>query len=225
MAISLDTKSAWQHGTGTTVAWSHTVNSGSNSILVVTITNDVFPRPTVSSVTFGAQNFTQAKLQNDTGSYGWVQIWYLVNPTASTNTITVTLSASGTATSAGSSSWFGVDQATPIDASASTNGASGSASVSITTVTDNAVVIDVADGDVNTAQSVTAGQTLLYKNTQFQEAPIGSSYKAVTPPGSSTMSWTWAPAGTGWASAAIALKPSGATTSRTPLKTLLGAGL
>jgi len=211
MAIALDsTSAAADISTTTSQAWSHTVASGSDRVLVVCVrARDLVvqadTRP--SSVTFGAQNLTEAVYQAGAVSSG-VSIWYLVAPTVGTDTITVTPAGACSNGLRGSAQSFtGVDQSTPIDASNSAAGSSTTATVSVTVVTDQAWLIDSLyhfDSSSNVAPD--GSQTL--RDEPVDGDTRGHSDKSAVSTGSQAMTWT-AVAAQEWSIAAVALRPSG----------------
>lgn len=97
----------------TTFGGSYTVPSASNQVLFAVA---VYYYGTPSSATFGATSMTQ--YYENYGSIGIVHaIYYLINPTVTTDTVTVTLDASGgtAVKSVGIFTLQGVNQTTPIN--------------------------------------------------------------------------------------------------------------
>lgn len=114
MAIVLDATSS-ADGTASPLTWSHTVNGGSQRILIVgvSIRKESDPRPTVTAVTFGGVSLTQAVTQANDGKTS-SDLWYLINPAVSTDTISVTTDSAPTNIVGGASSWFGANTYDPI---------------------------------------------------------------------------------------------------------------
>lgn len=218
MPISLDaTTAAADVSTAASQSWSHTVAAGSDRVLVVCVrARDVLvqadTRP--SSVTFGAQNLTEAVYQAGAVSTG-VSIWYLAAPTVGTDTITVTpAGACSTGLRGSAQSFTGVDQSTPIDAVNSAAGSSTSATASVTVVTDLAWLIDSFyhfDSSSNVAPD--GSQTL--RDEPVDSDTRGHSDRSAVSTGSQAMTWT-AVASQEWAIAVVALRPAGGSASGVP---------
>jgi len=119
-SITHDADSSATPASASSFTWSHTVANQSNRILIVGIAyntnND--DTPVTNTVKFNTnENFVLAQRSSfiDINNKSWVavELWYLVNPTATTANIVVTLS--GTAkTVCGAGSWYGVNQTYPI---------------------------------------------------------------------------------------------------------------
>ena len=141
-------------------------------------------------------------------------MWQLVPPATGNNPIVVTLSAAANVVG-GAVSLTEVDQTTPIDAGpAFAPGNSNAPSVAITTVTDNAWVIDTMASPDATA-TVGAGQTEQW-NFNTVGGPPGTlhvrgagSTEGPIPAGAVIMSWTLS-AVQQWAIGAVALRPASA---------------
>src|SRR5882724_9492604 len=119
----------------TPLTWTHVV-SGANTLLVVVVAVSRNP-DTGNSVTatYNSVSMTSVAVvhsHNSTG--GFVQMLYLVNPASGSHT--VSLSIAGTLTSevtiAGSVSFNGVNQTTPIGHTATAFGSGTTASVAVT---------------------------------------------------------------------------------------------
>jgi hypothetical protein len=117
MAITVDTRSASAGSTAaSTRSWNHTINSGSNIILIVVASSAASPPRAVSSVFWDTAGVNQALTRlggaQDDNFLGWTDIWYRKNPTpGATKQITVTYAGSCEC-AAGAISLFGVDQTT-----------------------------------------------------------------------------------------------------------------
>ena len=118
--------------------WTHTVGSGANRLLVVGVSEaDKGNLP--SGVTFGAAALTPGPAY--TANKSSASLWYLKNPTNSTDTITVTYSQDAADFVGGAINFINVDQTTPVSGSTGTNSNSGtSISVNVTSATDDMVV-------------------------------------------------------------------------------------
>lgn len=192
MALTRGNTSSGENFGQSSLTVSHTVASGDNRILVVTV--DTFRSAggrAVTSVTYGGVALTKAvDAFSSFSGHEYVSIWYLLNPTVGTANIVATCGA-GTVEVMGVG---GVDysdamQSGQPDATASvsrvdvTNG-----TINITTVADNASIVSVSQ------MGQTGDQTVSSPQTQFHETDGGyvvSSYSnAHTPAGSKTHTYS-----------------------------------
>ncbi len=121
MAIAHDTDSSTSDSETSTLSWSHTC-TGSDLALVVNACND--SGLTVSGVTYNSVALAKVATGIANGN-AFVENWILANDEVATgaNTVEVTYSGSGFL-QAGASSYTGVDQTTPVDATST--GSTGS---------------------------------------------------------------------------------------------------
>jgi len=210
-SIAVDSSSR-DRGRGViSLTWQHNV-SGVNRILIVGVSIRNSGSQTVTGVTYSGTALTFIGAQ-DNGTNVRVELWRsLVEPATGNNPIVVTLSASANVVG-GAVSLTEVDQTTPIDAAfVSATGNSNAPSVGITTVTNNAWVIDTMASPDATA-TVGAGQTEQW-NFNTVGGPPGTlhvrgagSTEGPNPAGGVTMNWTLS-AAQQWAIGAVALKPA-----------------
>jgi len=200
-------------GNGTMVSWSHTVGSGNNRILVVSLGIRLgSPFAPTTSVTYGGQPLTRQVLNG--GGTPISEIWTLIAPPTGTAAIVVThLSADSIV--GGSISISGVDQASPIRAS---NQARSTFQVIFgpfsTIVTSNTgdVVIDTlaAANGPDPSGTPAAGQILRWSGSLEPNTFGGGSTKPADA-GSTTMTWNVVSGGTefpaNYALSAISLIP------------------
>jgi hypothetical protein len=196
------------------LTWSHAV-AGTNRILVVgvSIRNNAGQVVNANGVTYAGTPLTLVDSQNN-GTSVRVELWQGVAPAVGTANIVVTLSASARFVG-GAVSFTGVDQTTPVDVSSFASGSSTAPSVSVTTVSNNAWVVDVLATRLNPTALVGAGQTSRW-NASTGGGPngvlgAGSTEGPKTPAGGVTMSWSLGATSQDWAIGAVALKPVGAT--------------
>ena len=124
-----DSPSSSASGTGKSLSWTHTVNGGSDRILLVGISNDKGDK-SVTGITFGSSKRARAGSEDAPGKKNGVEIWYLLAPPVGPNTITVTLSGS-TSIVGGAVSFTGVDQTSPLGSFESAHGNSTDPSVTV----------------------------------------------------------------------------------------------
>lgn len=149
MAVAFDAvgpSSAGQTGTGTSVSWSHTC-TGSNRILIVGAAVGCLSDAITTTATYNGVSMTSVGsrvLTNNQVNSGYVQMWSLIAPATGANTVQITASASVDAFSAGSTSFTGVDQTTPLGTPATAFGSSTTASVAVAGTTSGNMIVDAA---------------------------------------------------------------------------------
>ncbi len=210
MAISLLTgqSSASEITTQATLSWSHTVPSGTNMLIVIAgAGNTTLDNRSVSGITFGSANLSVISgAVADDGNFEHVELWYLVNPTNGTDTITVTYIAANLQRAAGASNFSGVDvSGTPFGTAFTSSGSSVSPSVNVTGV--NAGEYTLGGIASDSESGITESGTILWEQENVNtDSSFGGQY--FTSSGTVSVSWTNA-INTGWAVAAVAMKPSG----------------
>ena len=213
-AITFDAASSAKVSSSSSLSWSHTC-SGSERLLVVgTNSGDLSPgdRP-VSSITYNSVNLT--KVRSDDSGNGRSEIWYLVNPASGVNTIQVNYAGTNVNVQAGAVSLNGVDQSSPLDAHNGATGSSSSPSVSVTTIADNAWVLDALLVDNSPTITVGSGQTQRWSQNNTNSRGRGSTEGPKTPAGSVTMSWSLS-SSRSWRISAAAFAPSTVVTISPP---------
>jgi hypothetical protein len=213
--ITFDAASSSATGNTTNrISWSHTVGIGTNRFLAVcTQARDRAGRYYGVVTTVTANGFPLRKVRADVGFNGGIsfrtELWYLVNPGVGTHTIAVTWTEALSDYGVGSAtSYFGVDQDTPIDAIAGSGGTGTTLSTAITTVANHALITDCALGQASPL-AVNAGQTTrVNRLTMGTPDSVGVSTmndKAVA--GSERMDWTQGKAEI-WVISAVSLRPA-----------------
>ena len=141
-----------------------------------------------------------------------VEMWFVVNPAAGSNTISIP-NTSDTNINLAVSAWSGVDTADPLDTSESDFSASGNtASVTLTTAAANELIIDameVGEGTIPSANS----HTLIFSISTGAQC-TNAQYTLDDGSGGITLDWTLGQAGEDWAMIVAAFNPSGVTPSR-----------
>jgi hypothetical protein len=167
-------------------------------VAVTTVTANGFPLTKV-----------RADLRTNGGTSLGTELWYLANPGIGAYTITVTWAGALSGYGVGSAtSYFGVNQVTPIDAHAGSGGTSTTLTTALTTLAPHALITDCAIGQAN-PMTVGAGQTTrVNRLTTGAADSVGVSTvndKAVA--GSETMDWTQV-AAQNWVLSAVSLRPA-----------------
>ena len=133
-------------------------------VAVTTVTANGFPLTKV-----------RADLRTNGGSSFGTELWYLATPGIGAYTITVTWAGALSSYGVGSAtSYFGVDQGTPIEAHAGNGGTGTTLSTAITTVATHALITDCAMAQADPL-TVGAGQTSrVNRTTRGPSMPWGS---------------------------------------------------
>lgn len=159
--------------------------SAPNPMLVVFAFTDGSAGTSVTGVTWNGNALTLAKAQADGTTATRVEIWYLANPTPGTGNVAVTTS---------SSTWFaaaaifsGLAAQAPEAVAGQATGTTG-LTTSITTLTNNAVIVDCY-GTRDVAPTNNGAQSPLVASVAAGGG-IGISYKTAVTAGSNSMAWT-----------------------------------
>jgi murein DD-endopeptidase MepM/ murein hydrolase activator NlpD len=161
---SLDAQTNKTGGAVSSISWSHTTGTQSNRLLVVSVAtyNSGVAAASVNSITYNGTALSPVpNAQRSAPNKIREELWYLVAPASGANTIVVNLSGSGTGVTAESETFYEVDQNNPFGTAATNNGTSSAASVSVTNVTANQLVIE-GMASSGTTESVSGGQTQLW---------------------------------------------------------------
>lgn len=178
---------------GQITPFAHTVPVGLTSggtFVIVHTQEDV----TVSSITLGAQNFTQVATETRPGSNQRIEIWRLLNPASGTANVTVTTSGNAYST-AQVITLENVNQTTPVDAlSTGADGSGTAVADTITTATANAVILMGVGGDTDpTVFTPTAPLAEILVDDAGTLRPTSSSVRSTTTAGVYNLAYTIAP--------------------------------
>lgn len=231
MAIAIDATSA---STGvssvSSVTYSHTV-AATNEVIAVSIgarTNKANTNNIVSTVTYNGTSCTSqradANIAGDPDTFSArTAIYTLVNPSTGANNVVVTWTGTVTYGASGASSWTGVDQTTPVDATGGATGLIIVLSAGVTTTVDDCYLIDAVYSRSGTLTK-DATQTTIANVSIAGDDSFGASYKSAGASGAKTMDWTESADGNDWVISVIALKPATASVIKTNSFLLLGVG-
>jgi hypothetical protein len=192
-------------------SWSHTC-TGSNRILLVGISMLSVAGSSVSSITYNGVALSLIRAKASVTGAVRVELWGLVAPATGSNTIEVTLSVALDSIG-GAISLTGVNQTSPYEGdndSSATNVGAADATVNVTTVADNDLVVDVVASD-DTAITVGAGQTQRNNVTGTLGSGAMSTEGPKTPAGSVTSSWTDVGALATWSIVSVGIRPVAAS--------------
>lgn len=176
-----------------TRTFSHTC-SGSQRLLIVSVCNDEDGSAVnVSSITYAGVALTQ-RITATRSNFGRASLWYLVNPASGANNVIVTL-ASAQEWTAAAVSFTGVNQTTPLGTAASANGFGSTASVNVSSASDELVYDTV---NVNGPVTLTAGASQTSRWTREASTSstvvVDSGGSTETGAATTTMSWGVSPA-------------------------------
>jgi len=184
---------------GTTLSWSHTVGSGNNRVLVVGIVTEdsTASDQIISSVKFNGVNMTPASgstksrvVYSGTAYSSTLRtgLYYMQNPPVGTYTVAITHNGSVSYRVGGAVSLKNVKQQAP--EAVVTNAATATAiSTSVTIPNEGAWIVDVV-GHSNSGSFTTSTATERWdKNSGYNTG--GGSTKAITTPGSNTITWDY----------------------------------
>lgn len=156
-SITIDPASA-REAAASTITLNHTISSGSNRLLIVSVAIERDDER-VTSATYAGQAMTFVGTSVDPNLTSRLEVWRLIAPATGTNTVSVTLNASA-ATVVAAISFTNVDQTNPIAASQFASGTGSSdASVSVASATDQVVLSAIAANDAVNSVTPFAGQT------------------------------------------------------------------
>jgi hypothetical protein len=225
MAIAYDATSGAARGWVTSDSFSHTC-TGANRLLLVWV---FFDRGNgaynVSSMTYAGASMSQAT----TFAFGtkYAEVWQLIAPTEGANTLAATYNNVGPTAKViiRAFSYTGVDQTTPLGAGTSATGATNTATIAVSSATDELVTDMVSVQSY--AQNLAAGdgQTSRYESDASANTITAIGFSDEAGAASVTMSWTFA--NDTWVIAAIPIKPAGGAAAgvpKTTKQTLLGVG-
>jgi hypothetical protein len=189
---------------------SHSVPAGNNRLLVVTIgTEDGSDADrVVRGVTFGGTPLTLVIDQQNNGDNLGAAIFYLVNPPGTSANVVVTFAGNVTDIAVAAINLTGVFQGNPLDTSAGaaiTNTASPS--TSITTVSDNSLIISTITRSVNGA--ITSAFNEIYDQSISNNTQHTGQYMTKAAAGAQAMAYSGGGGTNDWAHALASFKPAG----------------
>jgi len=178
---------------GTTITnSSFTVANNSNRILIVCAFR-YGSGGDISGITWNSsESFTRATFRDGSTETGRTEIWYLVNPTATTSNIVTTWDASTSRRGAGVYSFYNAKQTSPIGATSHSDTITTTTTGAITPTVAGSMIVDCIGSGSNGAptDTLTAGWTSLIGG---DDRSFSSQYKVdPTISSANTMAWTFA---------------------------------
>lgn len=207
VAVDATSTGFWSNPNSTSFTVSHTTGAGLNRLMLVGISQK---NRLVTSVTYGGTPLTLVGESISSGN-ARMHIFSLINPPSGTANVVVNLNSNpDKGIVVGVTTFTGVDQDTPLGIFNSAYNKSTSASVTVTSASDELVfdVVTVRGGTGSPA----SGQTQLWKLGTTQEIELGG---GCTKPGASSVTMTWNIADNDWAIGAVSIKPAPAVTNVT----------
>lgn len=209
-------------GGATTIAFDNAANSGvqtassfsfnivvggggTNRLLCVCAGHFKAGGTTVTGITAGGTPMTLIRRD---GGDNKVELWYLVAPPTGTVSVAVTMGAATSSSVVGAISLTGVAQVSPVDAQNGTTGLGpAAATISLTTVTDNAWIVSCVKDNSNELMAAGTSQTARWNVGDASDSDTygGSTRGPVTPPAATTMNWTGVTAD--WEMNVVSFKP------------------
>jgi uncharacterized protein (TIGR03382 family) len=193
-AVQVDSVASTTGTCASNLTWQHTVGANTfDRYLVVGISTGFAGATTgPNTVTYGTQGMTQ--LASDNAGTTRVFLYGLVAPAQGTNTITVTWNAGSCNAVAGSVSYTGVNQTTPVGTAAvGVDSPAGLATVNVTTVQgDKVFSVLSSNAAATSATPVQSSAIVRWSALNSTELGAADTFN-VTSPGTTTMSWTLTP--------------------------------
>jgi pectate lyase len=194
-AIAFDSAVATSAVNATSTSWSHTVGSGTNTVLVVGLSTEDTSSSVlnVASITYNGIAMTAVPNSAATAGSSTLdksQLFYLLNPPAGAHTVAVTFGGSVNGVSAGSISLSGVAQSAPTAAAINTATSGTAISANIAVSTAGSWLVDAANsGAGNATLTPGASQTKRWGVGQSNSGGAGST-ESVSSSGTASVSWT-----------------------------------
>ena len=174
--------------TDSSLTWSHSVGTGEDRLLIVEVTTK---QTAVSSVTYGGTplSFLDSAANDD---HARVEFWYLVDPPAGTASIVVSLPMQDKIT-AGSVSYSGVDQSSPLGVWTAATGESATPSVGGIPANAGDVVIDVVASALGAKviTPATSQPALWTENIEPADQNVGGGGSAMEIEDDTSATMTW----------------------------------
>lgn len=199
-------------GSGTTVAWNHTVGVSSHPVLVVALLGSAIAGAATATCTFNSVSMTLLASPHDGTNANAIALFILVAPSVGTFSISCVWGASIGGLVGQAESYFGVNQSTPNRTPIINTPASGTNSPTYLLV-NNAVsgdmVVDAVTVNLNGTMAVTAGaQTQRNERNNVSGNNFSAGSSSAPAAGSTIMAWTFSGGlPRAWAAVGMALIP------------------
>ena len=176
--ITIDSTSSSQSSLVSSITWSHVVGNYNNRILVVCsgVEEDLLDYA-ITDVDYNGKSLTKAysKVVTSGGGYSASsEIWYLLNPDIGNYNIRIFYTGQINECSVGAASFYNVLQQAPEAFNSNSNEGLNEISTDITTLSDGAIVIDVATCGNGVTFSQGSGQIKFFEETAASSGAVGS---------------------------------------------------
>jgi hypothetical protein len=176
------------------MTWKHPVGPDVTALLVMTHANGPTDanRP-VTGATAGGNAMTQGVIANSDSLDLTTEIWYVPNPAEGNVEISVDIAGSVTGWTAHAVSLRGVDPTDIVDSTGTTSGNGTTATASITTVADRAMILDAlwSEDDYEDV-SPAADQFIARTDPQFLGGDAANvSFRIQPAAGATSAEWSW----------------------------------
>ncbi|PLK49628.1 cadherin domain-containing protein [Uliginosibacterium sp. TH139] len=193
----------------TSLTFSHTVDAGSNSLLIVEYSTRGTTSP--ASITWNGMALTRLDTVSNVDVVT-TEIWYLKNPGAGTANIVVTMPGPAKEFSVGATTFLNVDQSSTFGTVAKATGIGSTASVNVSSASGDLVIDSLATRQQTGSPTLGAGQSQLWTNSpgigSAEPRGAGSTEAGAA---SVSMSWTLTDSWE-WASLGVSLNAAPNTT-------------
>jgi hypothetical protein len=193
------------------------VVSASNGIVLVNIVSDsaTLANRTVTTVSYNGTTLTNLASATIDATPNRSEVWYLLNTTVTgSHTVSVTMGGPAGGVGVGAISFTGVDQVSPIDASSTASGL-GNPTGSITTVADNAFLVEGCLINTSSATSLgpNSGQTQKWNILDTSDGiQLAGGYKGpISPAAPVSESWAAPASSANYVYSLVSLKPASTT--------------
>jgi hypothetical protein len=176
--------------------------SGSDRYLVVQVLSS--PGDTVTGVTYNGVAMSQ--IMTSTFGAQANELWGLANPASGTHNIVASFSGAPSTVVIDAISYTGAQQTTPIEATGTNSGSGTSASVSVTTLTDNAWLVGYFRANSASGAFTAGSNTVIRTDAAEGTRQLADSGAVQSPPGSFSLNATMATGS--WNVMAFSLKPA-----------------
>lgn len=187
MAIAFDAVSSVGTGATNSVTLSHTCTGSDRFLVVGVVLQDPTAVGNVSGITYGGAAMTKIHERIVTTVFSG-EIWGLVAPATSANDIVVSISNSTTDDIiVGGASFTGVNQSSPTEAPIGTDGFDAAPQLTVTSLTDNAWIIDLLYTYLNPTSAESARWEVFANSSSYGAC---STFGPKTPAGAVAMDYS-----------------------------------
>jgi len=219
-AIAFDaTSNDGDPGAVSSGSFAHT-STGTDLLIFVGVSMDdtIESDMNVTALTYNTVSLTEIRRDLNSPDNVASEIWYDAGPSTGSNTVSYTLNGTVSNVTAGAITLTGVDQSSPLDADNGATGSDANATVSVTTIADNAWVLNAV-----ILQGGNGSDCGFSTGTQDWDVAVGAGRGCwagghqgpKTPAGATTVTWTQSHISDDFAISAASFKPATAAAAAT----------